>query len=777
MLIDRTDPDAPALAGGSSLWQDVASVDVTATPGGDLGGSGYDSTSYRTSTDGGATWSARDHRHAGVGQRRGRPRWCGSAAIDVAGNASAWADATRPHRSHRSDRSGRLRRLQRRGRTSPRCTWPRPARPIRRGSASPSYERQISTDGGAELVGRRCSRPPRTVTDEGETLVQLPRRRRRRAAPATGWSGTARIDRTAPTDPSLAGGRLAGSAQHSALVTAAARPSRSGGFGRLRVRDLVGRRLDLVGPHRRPIRRHHGRGQDGGAVPRVDGAGQPSAWVQTTVKLDRTAPTAPTLSGGSSGVAERWPRAAVAPPARPMPAPASFRLPVRHVHRRRGDLVGPAVRQLYRGLGRGPDAGAVPRASTTRATRSAWVQAHRRSSTARAPTAPTVSGGSTAWQSVASADRHRVGLDRRRLRPRPGTSTGRPPTAARPGRRRPRRRPCGRPPRARHWCSSAAIDGVGLRSNWVQATRQQRRSTAPLPTAPTVTGGSTVLAERGLGHDHRERQHRHRRLRPGRLPVPRRRPTAAPPGRPRRPAPRPRSPAEGQTIVQFRSMDGAGNVSAWAPATAGARAPSSIDRTAPTAPTVDRRLASLAEHRLGHGHRVRRRPTPAAPASTSTSTGPRPTAAPPGRPPTAALGRDHAAGRDPGAVPRRRRRRQRLGWTQAPAPCGSTAPPRRRRPVARRLPVLAATAPGTVSATGGTDAMSGLAGYQYRTSTTAAPAGRRRPPAQRHRRGRGQDARPVPLGGRRRQRLGLDAGSSGAANTVKLDRTARRRPR
>ena len=44
--------------------------------------------------------------------------------------------------------------------------------------------------------------------------------------------------------------------------------------------------------------------------------------------------------------------------------------------------------------------------------------------------------------------------------------------------------------------------------------------------------------------------------------------------------------AEGETLVQYRSIDGAGNVSAWTPASATAGSTARIDRTIPTAPTV-----------------------------------------------------------------------------------------------------------------------------------------------------------------------------------------------
>ena len=44
--------------------------------------------------------------------------------------------------------------------------------------------------------------------------------------------------------------------------------------------------------------------------------------------------------------------------------------------------------------------------------------------------------------------------------------------------------------------------------------------------------------------------------------------------------------AEGETLVRFRAIDGAGNVGAWAPAAGTALATARLDRTPPTDPTV-----------------------------------------------------------------------------------------------------------------------------------------------------------------------------------------------
>src|SRR5690606_34768908 len=54
--IDRTDPADPVATGGSAAWQNAASVTVSAS--GSSGGPSGLTYEHRTSTDGGATWSA-----------------------------------------------------------------------------------------------------------------------------------------------------------------------------------------------------------------------------------------------------------------------------------------------------------------------------------------------------------------------------------------------------------------------------------------------------------------------------------------------------------------------------------------------------------------------------------------------------------------------------------------------------------------------------------------------------------------------------------------------
>ena len=57
VALDRTGPTVPSPAGGSLAWQSVASVTVSGSGSSDTG-SGVAGYSYRTSTNGGATWTA-----------------------------------------------------------------------------------------------------------------------------------------------------------------------------------------------------------------------------------------------------------------------------------------------------------------------------------------------------------------------------------------------------------------------------------------------------------------------------------------------------------------------------------------------------------------------------------------------------------------------------------------------------------------------------------------------------------------------------------------------
>ena len=132
-----------------------------------------------------------------------------------------------------------------------------------------------------------------------------------------------------------------------------------------------------------------------------------------------------------------------------------------------------------------------------------------------------------------------------------------------------------------------ATDVAGFTSAWAPAAGTAGatvRIDRTAPTAPTVTGGSNGVAERRLGRDQRLGGQR-QRLGRGLLPVPdidQRRHDLVGGGL----VGHRHDHGQGTTIVQFRSVDGAGNVSAWAPAAATAGSTARIDRTPPSLPTV-----------------------------------------------------------------------------------------------------------------------------------------------------------------------------------------------
>ena len=91
--IDHVVPTTPAVTGGSSTWQNVAQIDISATGSTDSGGSGLAGYEYETSINGGAVWSAPTVGSAfsptGEGETLVRIH-----AVDNAGNVSPWATAT-----------------------------------------------------------------------------------------------------------------------------------------------------------------------------------------------------------------------------------------------------------------------------------------------------------------------------------------------------------------------------------------------------------------------------------------------------------------------------------------------------------------------------------------------------------------------------------------------------------------------------------------------------------------------------------------------------------
>ena len=496
--IDHTAPVKPTLTGGSPAWQNVASVDVAASGTADTGGSGFDHLSYRTSTDGGTTWGPEtpgtqvtvSSEGATLVQFRG---------CDLAGNVTPWvsasvnidrADPTDPVVANSSTtwQSVASINLVASGSTdSP-------------GSGIAHYERQVSTDGGATW-GATSTGASRLVTAEGETLVRF------RAVDVSGKTSnwvvaTARIDRTEPTDPNVSSAG-AGWQNTTALPLSASGSSDSGGSG------LVGYQSETStngAPYTSPVL---GASlfvtTDGVTVVRfrsIDGAGNTSAWSQVTARLDSSPPSDPTVTGASpgwvnsasvvvtaSGSADLW---------------SGLGAYQSQMSTDGGALWSPLVSgSQVTVTGEGSTVVRF-RASDNVGNTSNWVSVTVNVDRTK-PSAPvTVTGGSAAWQNVASV-----------------TVTG-----------------------------SGATDPVGGAG---LSGYETRTSPDGVTWSAPVAGASATISN------------------------------------------------EGQTYVQVRSVDGAGNVSDWAPAAPTAGSTVKIDRTNPTAPTVTGGSASWQHERAGDG--------------------------------------------------------------------------------------------------------------------------------------------------------------------------------
>ena len=225
------------------------------------------------------------------------------------------------------------------------------------GSGIASYQRQVSTDGGASW-GSTSTGASRSVTAEGETLVRF------RAVDVSGKTSnwvvaTARIDRTKPTDPNVSSAG-AGWQNTTMLPLSASGSSDSGGSG------LVGYQSEMStngAPYTSPVL---GASvfvtSDGVTVVRfrsIDGAGNTSAWSQVTAEAGFVAAVGSDRDGRVAGVGElgvgggdggRIGRCLERP----------RQLPVADVHGRRCAVVVAAVREPGDGDERGIDGGAVP---------------------------------------------------------------------------------------------------------------------------------------------------------------------------------------------------------------------------------------------------------------------------------------------------------------------------------------------------------------------------------------------------------------------------------
>ena len=301
--IDTVPPSLPTLTGGSTTWQNVASMTVQPAGTPTDAESGFAGYQYRTSSNGGSTWSAATPGTSVTISAEGLTL-VQFRSVDAVGNVSAWVNGTVS-----IDRTAPTAPTDTGGSTSwqagPTVTVTA-AGSTDAGSGVAGYEYETSANGGSTWSAATAGASA-VVSAQGTTLVQFA------AVDGVGlvspWAqATVKLDLTAPTAPTVAGGSSTWVNAASGTVTASGSTD-SGGSG-------------LSGYQYRTS-------TDGGTTwsaaatgasdavtaeantwvqfRSVDTAGNTSAWTPATqtagatVRLDRTAPTTPVASGGSSG--------------------------------------------------------------------------------------------------------------------------------------------------------------------------------------------------------------------------------------------------------------------------------------------------------------------------------------------------------------------------------------------------------------------------------------------------------------------------------------------
>jgi hypothetical protein len=311
--LDRTSPTAAGASGGSLSWQNVPSITVTGSGETDAL-SGIASYQYRTSSDGGSTWSAPLPGTSLTISTEGQTV-VEFRATDATGNAGAWAPAP--------GTAGATVRIDRSLPSAPAVvsggslSWTNAGTvTISASGATDSvsglagYQSRTSTNAGSTWSNWSATGPGAlAVTATGTTLVQFRAvdmaGNSSAAMPATsGAANTVNIDRTAPTAPTVSGGSSWSWSIAASKTITATGGSDSGGSG------MAGYQYQTSlngGAWSSPVSGSSALVTAEGTTTvqfrSVDAAGNVSAWTSvgsnSTVKLDRTAPTVPTVTGGS----------------------------------------------------------------------------------------------------------------------------------------------------------------------------------------------------------------------------------------------------------------------------------------------------------------------------------------------------------------------------------------------------------------------------------------------------------------------------------------------
>jgi hypothetical protein len=301
---------SPGAFGGSATWSTSGPRTVSVSGGSDAL-SGIDGYEYRTSTDGGATWTP-PQAGTSVSVNADGETLVQFRATDAAGNASAWAPA-----------AGTAAATVRIDRVAPSVSpsgadgaWTSAASVTVTANATDAASGVATVQYRTSYNGAPFTSPTTgasvNVTAEGETLVQF------RATDAAGnvsaWStatsggaGSVRIDRTGPVAaPTVTGATGAWSAAASRTVSASGASDAGSGIGGYESRTSTDGGTTWSTPASGSSVDVTAEGETLVQFRAVDAVGNAGPWSTAipggtgSVRLDRTAPSVPSASGGST---------------------------------------------------------------------------------------------------------------------------------------------------------------------------------------------------------------------------------------------------------------------------------------------------------------------------------------------------------------------------------------------------------------------------------------------------------------------------------------------
>ncbi len=299
-VIDVKPPTAPVVTGGSATWVRTPVV-IHATGSTDTGGSGVASYQYRESTNGGLSWAPIVTGTSATVTKSGST-WVQFRGVDRAGNVSPWSPVAPDAAS------------------SVLLDNTAPTLPILSGGGAAwvqSGQVDVTATGAVDVISNPVTYEYRTSTDngttwilwtpgtdaavtaEGKTLVQF------HAVDALGNVTTpvqtpVWIDRTAPTDPAVTGGSAGWQNAASVKLTASGAADSGSGIAGYRYETSSDGGGSWSAPTTAASATITAEGQTLVRFQAFDASGLTSDWVQSPVAIDRSAPTAPAVTGGSA---------------------------------------------------------------------------------------------------------------------------------------------------------------------------------------------------------------------------------------------------------------------------------------------------------------------------------------------------------------------------------------------------------------------------------------------------------------------------------------------